>query len=686
MKPSARILVALLALLIVGCQNPGGGGTDNTPKVGSLVGTVSGPQANSAEGAEVWLSNTKLQTVVDANGNYSLTNVPVGSHTLNVAKTGYGRETVTVAIAASAQTNQPDIELTPLTVDETITLTESSGSRSWGSSQLTSNLNSERLVTLNYTVPAGGRDVYYLLTNVNTAASSNFGGSVLAGNVAGPVARKGPPTDPKPVLKDYPGLVESGWRALAAVRSAGSGRALSAATSPVPPVLNELATTTFIDALWPEDVGPSAANNHPSTLRKVVDGVGGRRLHIWVSDAAWSDGYGPTIPSAGLTRGVTPTMVNQLADRFMHATEARIYDWVTDLYGEEWPLSGAPAGFDGKLIDGGGQVHIFLANLNPGGTADEVLMGYFHSLNNVVGYTGSNEKVLFALDASSLATPSGNDGWQITDYWPSEIVSTLAHEFQHMIHYNQKQVKHSTTTVQQPWTDTWINEMASLITEDLVADKLGVSGPRGVSGTDYTVGTSGNTAGRLPLFNLYHDVVTLTGWGTVDLLASYSNSYAFGAWLLRNHGGPQLFHDIVTGPETDYDAIVDAVNANNGADPDVTFASLVRDWGLATFLAESGNRVGLNYQSSGAGGAFDWTFGGQGYKVGSIDPWKYRIEYGDGYILNGPWLATDGVLNSSTWVAAGATYYHWAGRQDAATVTTQLTLPPGVVLTVLVQP
>ena len=55
-----------------------------------------------------------------------------------------------------------------------------------------------------------------------------------------------------------------------------------------------------------------------------------------------------------------------------------------------------------------------------------------------------------------------------------------------MIHFYQKRV------VQDTISEAWLNEMASEVTEDLIADKMMVSGPRGVAYNDPTAGDSGN--------------------------------------------------------------------------------------------------------------------------------------------------------------------------------------------------
>jgi hypothetical protein len=469
-------------------------------------------------------------------------------------------------------------------------------------------------------------------------------------------------------------------------------------------------STDFIDSQWADGVtaSPSAANHHPSHLKQqVVLTLGGatHTLNVWVADDCWStdgttlantkpasaSGTSATTAWAPPNHLVTPTMVDALATAFLTNGTDDIYGWVTSLVGQEWAMTGSPsyswAGQGFSLVDAEGNLHIFICNLNPDSTSSGVMLGYFHANNNFVGYTGSNAKILFALDADSLANPSPDGkkaetpaSWAVTAYWPSEIRSTLAHEFQHMIQFYQKQIVHDLTAD----TDSWINEMASMVTEDLVSDKLNVIGPRGVVGKNYATGSAGNFEGRFPDFLLYHDEISLTGWGisgdpdsTAWTLESYANSYAFGAWLVRNYGGPAFLKSLVTNDQTTEQAVVDAVVANGGTGQ--TFDSLVRQWGLSVFL-ESSQQQGLAY-SAGAGG-FSWTTPENlTYRLGSIDLGNYL--YSSAY-PSGPFIYS-GVLPWAADVYPGASVFDYVETLSGTTNHT-LTLPPHVALTVVVTP
>ena len=58
------------------------------------------------------------------------------------------------------------------------------------------------------------------------------------------------------------------------------------------------------------------------------------------------------------------------------------------------------------------------------------IVGYFYSGDTIPSFSYSNERVMFTIDSVMLAEADGS--WDISDPWPSTVVSTLAHEFQHM--------------------------------------------------------------------------------------------------------------------------------------------------------------------------------------------------------------------------------------------------------------
>jgi len=553
---------------------------------------------------------------------------------------------------------------TPPVVYPTITQTWSLAPEDWATDGIRwwapgtdADPNRYRQIEVTLTAPADGQ-LSYLFTNTTITASGVETLSGVGADVIGLHDR---------VAAPFPRL--SGLTARSAAPSASAVLA---------PLVVGQSTWAFIDAFWAtsRDAQPTSANAHPSTLRSLTS-AGSRTLAVWVADDCWV-----ATPATGSPAHlVTQPMVDALAGRFLTDGIHDIYGWVTGLYGPEWTDAGPGPTYQGvPLIDGGGTVHIVLANLNSSGTAQGLLLGYFHALNNVPTWVhpGSNARVMFALDADSLANPSpdgvtSGSAWSLGAYRPSQVVSTLAHEFQHMVQFYQKQVVHDVVAE----TDTWVNEMASMVTEDLVSANLGTPGPRGVSGTDPTAGPFSNTRGRLPGFNASHDAVALTGWAnsrtTYPVLDSYSSAYAFGAWLVRNFGGPSLVRTLVRSPFTDAGAVVAAVNAVNGTS--VTYASLVRQWGLAVALQAS-SAPGVAYSAPG-GGSFQWS--GSPFTLGSIDLSRYPS--GSGF---GPRVRT-GTLDAS--VSPGATVIYRAGSISAGQpLGRTLTVPPNVALTLVVGP
>jgi hypothetical protein len=276
-----------------------------------------------------------------------------------------------------------------------------------------------------------------------------------------------------------------------------------------------------------------------------------------------------------------------------------IYGWVTSIYGAEW---GTPK-FK-NLISDNNTISILMFDIDgdgTNGTNGSFTVGYFYPADNFVksSYAYSNEKIMFSLDLPfMLKFTSSETSWTSTGSYPKKIYSTLAHEFQHMIHFYQKGVLQAVGTSLTE-DSTWLDEMCSAVTEDFVANKLDVEGPRGVIDVNST-GSTLNTLGRLPLFN-YANNDSLTTWDSA--LEDYSSVYAFGAYLSRNFGGPELFKNIVQTGNVDVDAINGAlttlsesvsVSADTGTTWTVSAADSVRYIGSSSLTITpqaSGNTI-----------------------------------------------------------------------------------------------
>lgn len=111
---------------------------------------------------------------------------------------------------------------------------------------------------------------------------------------------------------------------------------------------------------------------------------------------------------------------------------------------------------------------------------------------------------------------------------PGFIKSTLVHEFQHMLNFINKYIKNHTS-----YYETWFTEMLSMSAEDIFQTQIGVN-------------DSDSPKARMSTFNSsYFDGFRNWRDGN-DVLKSYANAYAFGAYLMRNYGGVKLIHQIAT--------------------------------------------------------------------------------------------------------------------------------------------
>ena len=337
-------------------------------------------------------------------------------------------------------------------------------------------------------------------------------------------------------------------------------------------------------------------NNIPATVRTVVTD-GSTTVAVWVADREWG---------CAARQCVTQSMADAVANRFFRPGPANdLYDWVTAIYGVPWGPHQA-AGYIPPSA--AADIHILLYDIDDDGLpmpGDSVrVVGYFHGIHNCLRThtnplcQGSNERLMFFVDSPYLTR--NVDG----------AASTLAHELQHMIHFYQKPVLRGARS------ETWLNEMASEVAEDLIADKIRVSGPRGVAYDDPTAGQPNNRSGRLPWYNLYNDI-QVTAWH--GSLANYSINYALGAYLARTYGGAELFSRIVQSERAGVDAIEGALR---GLGHEVSFPQVLANWAVAGLLSDDTEAPVPYRYNPGTWSAS--TAGGADYRLGSINLYHYR--------------------------------------------------------------
>ncbi len=366
-----------------------------------------------------------------------------------------------------------------------------------------------------------------------------------------------------------------------------------------------------------------------ATVRKVVTD-GATSAAFWVADREWEE----TCRSRGDC--VTREILDAFASRFLSSGPSNdIFNWVTTIFGAPWGPHDNP-----RLIpaQAAREIHVFLFDIqNDGYPTGSRIIGYFSRLHNHLyqadhpAYQYSLERLAFFMDSPFLAFPTG-DTWEVTDRGPTVSLGTLAHEFQHMIHFYQK------PALRNAISEAWLNEMASEVAEDLIADKAMIDGPRAVAHDDPSAGEPGNFRGRLPDYNLYNDV-QVTSWPRTYPLPNYSIVYAFGAYLARNYGGAALFSDVVQSAHAGVGAI-EAALRNQGHDE--SFLDLLVNWAAANLLSDNSDAPAPYRYNTG-----NWrtsSSGGEEFRLGSIN--LYNYVYAPGRVARpGPYLHPLPVFN-----------------------------------------
>ncbi len=352
-----------------------------------------------------------------------------------------------------------------------------------------------------------------------------------------------------------------------------------------------------------------------SVLATRMEGVttanGPKTLEIWVEAAEWYD-------STEDFNDIRSEWTDALADSFLQAgADNDIYDWVSSAFGEEWSPEAAAYS---NTIDGHDTITILLYNIGNDGPAG--IVGFFWAKDNFIRTEDnhhSNERIMFYIDSETFKEPDGSVAtWSIDNYWPSDIVSTLGHELQHMIHFHERAVLRSAST------PTWMNEVMSLAAEDLVEEKRSMIGPRGVDPVVYDTGSAGGAGinrGRLPLYNVANDI-SLTAWDTSgDVLESYAIAYSFAAFLGRNYGGARLFSEMSRNSSSSMNTMLSASIAASGGPWGMTLEQLLLRWGAAAILSDTtGEPAGTRFNTG------EWISSdadGLTYRLGSINLYNY---------------------------------------------------------------
>jgi len=285
----------------------------------------------------------------------------------------------------------------------------------------------------------------------------------------------------------------------------------------------------------------------------------GEYCYVWIADANFGDASW-----TGTDNRLTTAQANAYRDKFDGTAAAAwkdgIFKNVTSIFGFEY--GGGSGGDGGKDGDQHISMLFYDIDYDYASTQSGGVLGYFWSkdyysqayLDAYSWGVKSNDAEIFYLDA------------YFADKKPIDIFSTLAHEYQHMINFNQKNVKRSRNA------STWYDEMCAMVASDLTLANIGID-----------PALYGPAATRFEEFNYHYAESGVTDWLSPGTLKSYAGAFGFGAYLARNYGGAIFFKNLLASDSVDIASVTDALSAGGYAE---SFETVFREYGQALVFGD----------------------------------------------------------------------------------------------------
>lgn len=251
----------------------------------------------------------------------------------------------------------------------------------------------------------------------------------------------------------------------------------------------------------------------------------------------------------GYDKSFTKEHAKMLGDEF----DNKIYSAVTDNFGTE------------SDVDGDGKINILCYDIKDGFKySGGYIAGYFYS-RDLYDAPGSNRSEIFYIDTyPTMGLDSKKD--------VTAAYSTLAHEFQHMVNFNQNVLVEGGKEM-DPWLDEGLAMAAEQIyTGSVLKDRI-----------DYYNSSYSVTNG--------HSLLYWDDYG--DVLANYSLSYLFAQYVkVQSKQGDAIFKEIIRDSNNNYKAVEKA--AKKYMDPKLSFGKLMTNFRAALLLKEKSGKYGFN--------------------------------------------------------------------------------------------
>lgn len=356
--------------------------------------------------------------------------------------------------------------------------------------------------------------------------------------------------------------------------------------------------------------------NPAVTLQKSVAMADGMTVNFWVADGELAAGK--------MSAATLDAFVSKFA-----SDSNNIYTLATGLIGKPWGAHG-----NSQLIGDGQPVNVVFYN----GGYRSGWGGYFYPEDLLTTSNFGNSWLALHLNTISLYDSNPTLAKDINNK-----VSTLAHEFTHMIHQYQRAVLTGKKFV------TWLNELVAMSMEDWLASQIQPAGENAILQERYLQWLA------LGNFNIRQD-----SWGAnaIDSLSNYNANGAFGAYLNRQYG-LAYYKALFTSTSSDSKQIMDdAIRAAGGPG----YAEALRRWGASIAMLPAATAPAGHGYPARTDGAF------------SLMP------------FDGPTWLSSRVLPTSVWngMLQGHAHFPIVRSNVSGTYTNTLFVPANTAVTVLV--
>ncbi|OGZ60840.1 MAG: hypothetical protein A2919_02195 [Candidatus Spechtbacteria bacterium RIFCSPLOWO2_01_FULL_43_12] len=245
----------------------------------------------------------------------------------------------------------------------------------------------------------------------------------------------------------------------------------------------------------------------------------GQKAQYYIEDTYWNG-------QSGTSRAQILSTLDDVSSSF----DGQIYPAVTGVFGSEWNPG----------IDGSSKITILISDLKNG------IGGYFRDNDEhpKTVVADSNEREMFYMNTDFLGASR-------------QLKAFAAHEFQHLINYNQK------NRLRNANEEVWLNELASEIAPSIA----GLNQPYSGSNLQSRVSTFLDEASN-----------PLTRWSGQS--GDYGIVSVFGNYL-RDHYGDTFFTNITQNSLTGFNAINNSLALQGKIE---TYPEVFRNWAVAVLL------------------------------------------------------------------------------------------------------